>query len=194
MSANENDLLSRYKWLSEQCCCVNECLSAVKGCVDRAYAGDPTRKEYVFLVNDLALFLMQIFAFDGFITACLHALNRSKEGSPIERLQRLASCELKEDETYEVLRSSVDEVFKVRDMWVHAQGDPAILKTPPEQGHLADRFGWCEKDGRQWVRLSRQAKDERMVWTFEVHTLHQMAELIWPCVQAGMQNQQQGTT
>jgi hypothetical protein len=27
MSANESDLLSRYKWLSEQCCRVNEALA-----------------------------------------------------------------------------------------------------------------------------------------------------------------------
>jgi hypothetical protein len=125
---------------------------------------------------------MQVFAFDGFITACIHALDLLKEDSLTQRVQRLATCELKQDKTYQDLLSGVDEIIKVRDAWVHAQGDPAILKNPEWPSHLTDRFGLCHRDGRRWVQLSHEAKDGRMVWTFVVLTLHQMAELIWPCV------------
>jgi len=187
MCSDRDDLLSRYKWFSEQCCLINKAFSAVRPDIDRAFSGDAHAAENLFLFNDLQLFLMQVFAFDGFITACLHALDLSKEDSLTQRVQRLATCELKQDKSYQALLSTVDEIAKVRDAWVHAQGDPAILKNPQWPPHLTDRFGLCDRDGRLWVQLSHQAKDGREVWTFVVCTLQQMAELIWPRVQARMQ-------
>ena len=192
MSLSESDLLSRYKWFAEQSCRINEALAALRDDVERAYSGDPSKLEHLFLFNDLRLFLMQVFAFDGLITACLHALGLSKAGSLTQRVQRRAACEPKRDSSYQALLSGVGEIARVRDAWVHAQGNPAILRSPQWPSHLTDRFGLYDRDGRLWVRLSHQAKDGRMVWTFVVCTLQQMAELIWRCVKDQMSKTAQG--
>jgi len=187
MCGDDSDLFSRYKWFSEQSCLTNKALSAVRPDIDRAFSGDARAAGNLLLFNDLQLLLMQVFAFDGFVTACLHVLGLPKEGSLTHRVQRLASCELRQQKNYQALLCHVGEIAKVRDAWVHAQGAPSILKEPDWPAHFEDRFGLSARDGRLWINLSHVARDGKRVWSFVVCTLQTTAQLIWPRVQARMQ-------
>jgi hypothetical protein len=182
VDSKDNDLLSRYLWFSDKSCEVNKALSALQHCVEAAYSDDPKATKLLFRVNDLNLFLLQFLAFDGFVTACLHRRGggrQAKEGSATKRLRRLASRELQADLTYQELESAVKEIEKVRDAWVHGQGDPAILKNPNWPDHFKDRFGIYEEDDRMWVGLSH---DNGRVWSYVINTLHDMAKLIWESI------------
>jgi len=182
VDSREDDLLSRYLWFSDKSCEVNKALSALGHCVEAAYSDDPEGMKLLLQVNDLNLFLLQFLAFDGFVTACCHRRGDSKqakEGSATKRLRRLVSPEVRADITYQELESAVKEIEKVRDAWVHGQGNPGILKNPDWPDHFKDRFGIYEEDGRMWVGLSM---DHGRVWSYVVNTLHDMAKLIWASI------------
>lgn len=178
MCSVRDDLLSRYLQFSVESCEINKAISAVKPSIVEAYCDDPSSRKRLFLINDLNLFLMQVMAFDGFVTACLHTRGLDKGGSLQKRLQRLANDQLRNDSCYQRLLNGVAEIEKIRDAWIHGQGDPSILKNPNWPAHLTDRFALEGIDGRLWIRLS-QKRDGRTVWSFIINTLHDIAALIW---------------
>ena len=182
------DLLGRYLRLSEKACVVNQALSAVRPAVDLAYRGSPSAED-LFLFNDLQLFLIQVFLFDGYVTTCEHYLHLSKDGPITERLQRLTACTNERGVDYERLLSGVSEIARVRDVWVHALGDPSVLRKPDWPARRTDRFGLRDKDDSLWVHLSHKARDGRTVWSFVISTLQGMAKLLWPGVEFRIRQQ-----
>lgn len=191
MSLSESDLLSRYKWFAEQSCRINEALAALKNDVERAYSGDPSRLEHLFLFNDLHLFLMQVIAFDWFITRCMHAvrLEHKTRCGLVNRVDLLASESLRRKANYEALRSALEKIVRVRNAWAHRLCDEEIADDLDD---LKDRLGLHKHDGFQWVTLEHVSADGCKVWTFVVSTLQQMAELIWRCVKDQMSKTAQG--
>jgi hypothetical protein len=188
--SEETHLLDRYlRFSNEGGTRINVALSAVKPDVDRAFADDPEARDDVRRLNDVQLFLMQVIAFDGFVTKCMHAAgmppSEARKGSLVCRADRLASPEVKQGDTYKALRSGVKQIARVRNAWAHRLCDEEISDDVRD---LTDRFGLHEKDGYLWVDLEHFAADRQQVWGFVVCTLKQMAELIWPCVQARMKS------
>jgi hypothetical protein len=183
MGAREIDVLSRYlRFSNEGATIINRALSAVRGDIERAFADDPSGRDELGRINDLQLFLMQVIAFDGFITRCMHAVGlEGKARSPlVKRVDLLASKEVREGDRYKALRSAIKEIVRVRNAWAHRLCDEEISENVQE---LADRFGLCERDGYLWITLEHMSADGGEVWGFVVCTLHEMAELIWRCVQ-----------
>ena len=176
------DLLSRYLQFADDVCEMNRALSSVKPWVSKAYAADPSGESALYLMNDLALFLLEVMAFDGFLTACLHALGRGREeksGSIVDRFKRLTGTGPDADGRLECLVSHLREIEMVRDAWVHGQGSASVLKSSKWPRHVRDRFGVDERDGRLWVHLSHRAKDGRVVWSHLMNTLKDAAVLVW---------------
>lgn len=176
----KGDLFRRYMWLSEKYCEVNKALSAVRDSIDKAYKDDPDGKKMLFLINDLNLFLLQVTAFDGFVTACLHRKRVGKQGKSgsIKSRVRLLVGKRKAELKYQTLETALSEIEKIRDAWVHGQGNPSILKNPNWPKHLENRFGIYAEEGRMWIRLSH-SWNGRTVWSYLIGTLHGMAKLIW---------------
>ena len=190
MCPMDSDLLSRYLWFSEKSCLINKALSAARDKVNAAFADNPSGLEDLFLFNDLQLFLMQVLAFDGFVTACLHAVEpeaQPRKGPLVKRIDRLATAtpEVKETDRYKTLRSDVKKIARVRNVWAHRLAYKGISEDIRD---LTDRFGLHEEGGHLWVDLEHVAADGRQVWTFVVCTLHEMAELLWPCVEKNAKN------
>jgi len=184
METGEVDLLSLYlRFSSEAATIINKALSAASEQVERAFSDDAPGREELGRVNDLQLFLMQVIAFDGFITRCMHAvgLERKTRCGLVKRVDLLASEDLRKEPRYEALRSAIEEIVRVRNAWAHRLCEE---ETSDDVCVLADRFGLVRRDGYLWITLEHISADGGKVWGFLVCTLHEMAKLIWPCVKA----------
>lgn len=168
----------RYLWFSERACILNRAFSAAKECVEQAFSSDPRGLDDLLLFNDLQLFLMQVAALDGFVTACLHSCGFPKDNPTIAGIGLLVDPTTASSKNYQRLRSHAAEIYALRDAWLHAQGDPSVLRRPQWPAHFRDRFGLEERDGRLWIRLVHKAEDGRTAWNFVVNTLQDMAALI----------------
>lgn len=116
------DLLARYERFSnESATIVNRALSAVRPDIDRALSDDARAREELFRLNDLQLFLLQVIAFDGFITRCIHAvgLGGAARRPLLKRIDLLASPEVKKRDKYKALRASIEAIARVRNAWAH---------------------------------------------------------------------------
>lgn len=183
MSSSASDLLGRYLEFCHKSCALNEALSATRA-IETAFP-NPAEQEPALLLNDLQLFLLQVIAFDGFITGCLHALSMRKEKDlPIRgRVMSLADDRLRKDRGFHRTLTKVEEIFLVRDAWLHGQGDPAVTKRSQWPGHFNRQFGIAHRDNRFWIRLAKKGPDGSPVWSFLVGTLKGVARAVWPSVQ-----------
>ena len=192
MVSGESDLLDRYLHFSGQSATIiNTVLSALSGGIERAFSNDPRGREELGRMNDLHLFLMQVIAFDWFITRCMHAvrLEHKTRCGLVNRVDLLASESLRRKANYEALRSALEKIVRVRNAWAHRLCDEDIADDLDD---LKDRLGLHKHDGFQWVTLEHVSADGCKVWTFVVSTLQQMAELIWRCVKDQMSKTAQG--
>jgi len=180
---HKKSLLDRYAQFSEDVRILNRVLSATEA-IPTAYRDNLAAQEQALLVNDLQMFLLQVFAFEGFVTACLHAAGLTKEKSTLDSVGLLVAPKVQGERSYQRLRAHVQEILKVRDAWVHGQGDPRVLRRPSLPGHFAKRFGLVARDGRLWIRLTHKAPGHPVVWKFVVQNLEKMAGVIWESAQS----------
>ncbi len=178
MSTGQPDLLARYLRFSQESCALNDALSATEA-IETAFRDCVAAQKRAHRLNDLQLFLLQVAAFDGFVTAYLHRRRMSLEGSLTKRVRCLVSEALKMDKAYQVLESTLSEISMVRDAWMHGQGDPSITKRPTWPPHLEDKFGLYKEDDRLWICLSHRPQRGVVVWTLIIRTLHDLARKIW---------------
>jgi hypothetical protein len=181
MPSITDNLLARYEKFSQESDVVNKALSATSA-ISAAYPCCADR-QHALLVNDLNLFLLQVLAFDGFITACLHALGLPKNDPIGIRVKSLTTEGLKQDKRFDRDVKKVEEIFKVRDAWMHGLGDPGITKTPEWPRHFNSQFGIVSNDGRLWIRLTRRTRSGCTVWSFVTCTLRRTARRVWPDVE-----------